>query len=158
VAGLIVVLLLAVGGMYILFANRSAPQPPSGITPVPNGLAATPVPQAGVIQAQAALAPSQTIAAQAPTVAQVGFTPQPGALQDLPPATYYVIKQTALRPCPRLYCTAQSYPAIGLELTINGSINGDAIEGTNAVWYRVVFNDHIAFIYSGAVSQNPPPK
>lgn len=73
------------------------------------------------------------------------------------PETYYAGTGGAnLRSCPETSCSRVGSIGSGEGVTVNGMVDGDAVDTGNKIWYRVTFGGTEAFVYSGLMYLNRP--
>ena len=73
----------------------------------------------------------------------------------IPPATVYAITRTDGRACAQLSCEVRTYIPVGVELTVAGVQQGDAVNG-NTVWYIVIYTAREIYVNSSQVSTIRP--
>jgi hypothetical protein len=71
--------------------------------------------------------------------------------------TYYAISNANLRPCPRTVasCAPEVALAPGDEITVTGTIQGEAVSG-NTTWYQVEYRNQTLYAHSSVLSPNRP--
>ena len=61
-----------------------------------------------------------------------------------------------LRPEPNTSGQVIFQVAVGAAIPITGSVNGQAVEGANTLWYSTIYQGRTVYVYSAVVSANPP--
>lgn len=84
------------------------------------------------------------------------FTPEAGLMMTMEPATYYAQGRIFLRSCPQTSCEEVATLTNGQAVTVDGAINGEAVNVGNAVWYRVRWQGGEAYAYSDILTPRPP--
>lgn len=82
-------------------------------------------------------------------------TPSP-EVQAIRAAIYYARSTANLRACADRSCETVAQLQYGAPIQVNGRINGEAVNGGNRVWYRVVYDGDPAFVYSELVALTLP--
>lgn len=91
-----------------------------------------------------------------PNTAQPAEAAQDAEVQTVSAQTYYAVNQINVRSCASTSCAVVTRLAGGAAMTVNGRIEGEAVSGSNATWYRIDINGTEGYVYSGLVSQQAP--
>lgn len=69
---------------------------------------------------------------------------------------YWTTNSINVRECPSTSCDTVGRVNQGTRLTVNGRAEGEAVTGSNRVWYRVQYGGGTAYVYSGLMSNQAP--
>lgn len=72
------------------------------------------------------------------------------------PITYYAQAVVYMRACPSTTCARKNRVAAGEPIEAIGQVEGEAVSGSNKVWYQVEIDGDEGYVYSGVVSQSQP--
>lgn len=121
--------------------------------------APTTVPDASPIPATLAVRSNVEAVITVPTLTITNTLPpsslQPGVTPVLAQAVY-VTSTANLRECASRECTQVMQIEPGNALLVTGTIEGEAINTGNSVWYQIDYFGQTLFVYSDLVSVSPP--
>ncbi|MFN8450279.1 MAG: hypothetical protein U0521_17255 [Anaerolineae bacterium] len=98
----------------------------------------------------ASLTPSPTITL---TLTPTNAPPPVVAMQ---PQVIYIRSTADLRGCASRDCGPAAQLPEGATLMATGTTQGEAIDGVNALWYRVDYSGRELYVYSQLISLSPP--
>ncbi len=93
--------------------------------------------------------PSLTITMTRTPTPTATFTPP---VQSMTPTIYYARSIVNLRSCADRDCDQVAQLTYGDPVQVTGRINGEAVNRGNPVWYRVIYTNQEAFVYSDLVA------
>ncbi len=91
----------------------------------------------------------------APTPTETS-TPIPDPVVSMPMTILFARTPADLLSCPARVCERMARLDIGTPMIANGMIQGEAVDGVNALWYRLNYNGAAVYVYSQSVTLQPP--
>ncbi|PJF27860.1 MAG: hypothetical protein CUN53_02465 [Phototrophicales bacterium] len=90
-----------------------------------------------------------------PTVTETP-TPTPDPVITMPMTILFARLPADLYRCPARVCDRVTRLDIGTPMIADGMIQGEAVDGVNALWYRLNYNGSPVYVYSSSVTAQPP--
>jgi hypothetical protein len=90
-----------------------------------------------------------------PTVTETP-TPTPDPVITMPMTILFARLPADLYSCPARVCDRVARLDIGTPMIADGMIQGEAVDGVNALWYRLNYNGVPVYVYSSSVTVQPP--
>jgi hypothetical protein len=83
-------------------------------------------------------------------------TPTPDPVVPMAMTILFARLPADLHRCPARICERAARLDIGTPMIADGMIQGEAVDGVNALWYRLNYNGDPVYVYSSSVTVQPP--